>query len=1217
MRILRVHINNLNSLRLKSTIDFTESPLAGAGIFAITGDTGAGKSTILDGITLALYGKIARSKDVKEVMSFGAVECHAEVEFAVRENRYLAGWRMHRARGKEDGNLIGPSREIAKWDDKKQEFIPIAEKIRDVDHMIEQIAGLDYERFSRSVLLSQGDFAAFLRSDERERSDLLERITGTEIYTAISIAAYDRYREENQQLEALQEQLRQLDLFQEELVTADQLSTQESTVQNSNNQLEGLRKRMQRFERWQQLQTRKTELEQEHVNLTTRLEASKEERSRFERSKQLRPLVGLLEEEKNLTDRVLDLKTQNEQLQAIQVTDSTALSGLDETHKKQEEQLRTLKEQLSERSVVWDKTTTLDRELNAIAERLAGLQAQLAEHNQELTHLEEQQSKQAQEQKNRLEEQADLLAWLKANKGLAGLAEALPGIEQLREQLLRDYQSLNKLQQEQLANQEAISKWEQQQLELAEALRSATERKNEIDQRFRSLLPEEFDPSEREAVQRLTQAIDSLQEQRRVFGQLAEMDKEYQQLLQEQMQYDERLQELLTQQALASKEVLSLVDQQEALRPDLGYKRDIYEQQQLIANYEKDRQSLKPGDPCPLCLSTDHPFHDHPVTPYVDKAKEELDALQQQAENLLLQERKWLREEAELNREIESLRGNELEAVQGRLQQHLQKIESYERRMMDLLTEPTDDMPTERGSVLLQRLKRVEGQLTNWQQVRGELEALSLQLTELRQEEQRVGKEQALAEAKLEASREQGVRLQEQQTQAEKQMQAIVAEANRALSPFDQKFDLETAKSMFSALRSQAKEYREKSERSLALERDLAVLDTQLENQAVNLEKQRAIRTKSEKEIAELAQRNARQKEERISLMGEKVVADEQAVFQESIDQQEASMSELAQQRTQLREKVVAQKSLIEEKGKEKHVAENSLAKIQDKLDQALKKLDFAGVSAARQALLSPEDEEAIEERLKGLDLQQAEWERSRKEWKQEDEQLGLTTKDVEEAKNLNLQIKEAEASLAQQQQQLGQLKEKYDQQEKRKQQHQSLLDRINQQRQVFNRWAQLNEVIGQADGKKFRTYAQGLTLQKLVALANHHLTQLNGRYLINKKIDADLALEIVDTYQADNRRSMFTLSGGETFLISLALALGLSDLAGRNVQIHSLFIDEGFGSLDENSLDLALSTLENLQSSGKTIGIISHVKLLKERIGTQLQVQKQSSGFSTLQVIG
>ena len=128
MRILRVHIYNLNSLRIKRTIDFTVSPLSDTGIFAITGDTGAGKSTILDGITLALYGKIARNKDVKEVMSFGAVECHAEVEFSVKGVTYMAGWRMHRARGKEDGNLIGPSREVARWDDKKQEFIPPGRK---------------------------------------------------------------------------------------------------------------------------------------------------------------------------------------------------------------------------------------------------------------------------------------------------------------------------------------------------------------------------------------------------------------------------------------------------------------------------------------------------------------------------------------------------------------------------------------------------------------------------------------------------------------------------------------------------------------------------------------------------------------------------------------------------------------------------------------------------------------------------------------------------------------------------------------------------------------------------------------------------------------------------------------------------------------------------------------------------------------------------------
>ena len=157
----------------------------------------------------------------------------------------------------------------------------------------------------------------------------------------------------------------------------------------------------------------------------------------------------------------------------------------------------------------------------------------------------------------------------------------------------------------------------------------------------------------------------------------------------------------------------------------------------------------------------------------------------------------------------------------------------------------------------------------------------------------------------------------------------------------------------------------------------------------------------------------------------------------------------------------------------------------------------------------------------------------------------------------------------------------------------------------------------GSADGKVFRAFAQGLTLKKLSELANRHLLQLHGRYLLHKPNDQDLALEIVDTHQANNIRSIHTLSGGESFLVSLALALGLSDLAGRNTQIKSLFIDEGFGTLDESALDLAITTLENLQSKGKRIGIISHVTALKERITSQIQVQKQGSGFSLMEIVG
>src|SRR5690606_8411420 len=117
------------------------------------------------------------------------------------------------------------------------------------------------------------------------------------------------------------------------------------------------------------------------------------------------------------------------------------------------------------------------------------------------------------------------------------------------------------------------------------------------------------------------------------------------------------------------------------------------------------------------------------------------------------------------------------------------------------------------------------------------------------------------------------------------------------------------------------------------------------------------------------------------------------------------------------------------------------------------------------------------------------------------------------------------------------------------------------------------------------------------------------------KSPQEDLKLEIIDIYQADAIRPMSTLSGGESFLVSLALALGLSDLASRKTQINSLFIDEGFGTLDEETLDIAISTLENLQANGKTIGIISHVEALKERIATQIQISKQPGGSSKIKI--
>ena len=162
-----------------------------------------------------------------------------------------------------------------------------------------------------------------------------------------------------------------------------------------------------------------------------------------------------------------------------------------------------------------------------------------------------------------------------------------------------------------------------------------------------------------------------------------------------------------------------------------------------------------------------------------------------------------------------------------------------------------------------------------------------------------------------------------------------------------------------------------------------------------------------------------------------------------------------------------------------------------------------------------------------------------------------------------------------------------------------------------------MNELIGDATGKKFNDFAQDLSLSQLLVLANKRLGDLSDRYRIDKPTESeDDGLVAIDEHMGGQRRSVKTLSGGETFLLSLSLALALSDMASRNVEINSLFIDEGFGTLDPETLDQTLDTLEKLQAeSSKTIGIISHVDSLKERIATQIQLKRHGQGYSTLEI--
>lgn len=181
-----------------------------------------------------------------------------------------------------------------------------------------------------------------------------------------------------------------------------------------------------------------------------------------------------------------------------------------------------------------------------------------------------------------------------------------------------------------------------------------------------------------------------------------------------------------------------------------------------------------------------------------------------------------------------------------------------------------------------------------------------------------------------------------------------------------------------------------------------------------------------------------------------------------------------------------------------------------------------------------------------------------------------------------------------------------------RARQGQALRD-IEQFEKTVRQWQNLRELIGSADGKKFRNFAQGITFDVVIKHANEQLQRMSDRYLLIRSQKEVLGLEVIDNYQAGEIRSTKNLSGGESFIVSLALALGLSSIASEKVSVDSLFLDEGFGTLDEEALEMAIETLSQLRENGKLIGVISHVQALKDRIGTQIEVVVQNGGNSSL----
>ena len=279
---------------------------------------------------------------------------------------------------------------------------------------------------------------------------------------------------------------------------------------------------------------------------------------------------------------------------------------------------------------------------------------------------------------------------------------------------------------------------------------------------------------------------------------------------------------------------------------------------------------------------------------------------------------------------------------------------------------------------------------------------------------------------------------------------------------------------------------------------------------------------------------------------------------------------------------------------------------------QGLEQEAFADERSFLQACLPAEERESLgrlSQELHAARMELAGRGRAAREHLATETAKALTTKNREELGQDLAVLEQHQAALQQEQ---GSCLQRLADNDRLRQEQRVLVERIEQQERVFEQWSALQELIGSADGKKFRNIVQQMNLELMVAHANRQLVKMTDRYLLEVG-NGTLELNIRDNYQAGELRSTKNLSGGESFLVSLALALGLSQMASRTTRVDSLFLDEGFGTLDEDALDTALSTLASLQQRGKLIGIISHVQGLKERVPTQIEVLPIGGGRSRI----
>lgn len=1245
MRIVSVRIRNLNSITGDWTIRLDGPEYEAGGIFAITGPTGAGKSTILDAVCLALYGSTPRldkvTKSSNEIMSRQSTDCMAEVRFRTMHGEYLCSWSQNRARG--SGNLQQPRHRL--YD---REGRALAEKTTDVTALVEKLTGMDFARFTQSMLLAQGRFATFLLADGDKRAPLLEKITGTGIYSEISRRVHEMSREEEKKLDALESELAAQDLLsveEEESLTRERQELQEQASALGKREL-ALTEELACIEQAEALEKEAAALASEREELKSGQERFLPEAERLDtatRAASLSPALEALrirrEEQRRDEEKKAALAEELPRLEAQENAEKSALTT-------SRTALSAEREAVDKARDLWKRVRAVDTELDARRRDVAALDLELETRRTALEQREKEQQAAAQAQKKAAEALALLGRSREASAADAALADAVGAMETRLTRLLEDEKALGDAQS---ALKKHALRLEEQETALAGCRRSAEAlfgalseadaKLEEARKNFAALLGGRDVPAcraHRDALSARLAALEKALEA--ASARAAHLSRA-----------DALTAEAQTLELTVRKEESELA----ACRERLNALRETLALKAKIRSYEEERKRLREGSPCPLCGALHHPFAEGlPDTPDEDEAQ--LAGLERTMESLAAalaghrrdavhaengraeaaaaaeeQTRRLRFAAAALSPALAAalLPCDDENAEKGAEQASfpaenedasgvLPPAEAWENDMLRALA------LTERAPALVPLLERLRSEhakkLEEAEDLLCRLDAQQQAGRRLAEDTERLRRMYGKAQDDVQTAERESLRLGTEKEALEKDVAARARKTTEEASVLSRElsaFDERGADSM--ELSSAVRRLALRRDRYAELLAEEAAARDALAEQTRRLAvgAQALASAKNEYAAASENRKNRAQALEALERSRQEIFG-----LRSADDEEKAAtgrLRALEEQTDKLRESLEnASRALARGRSDAASLAERLLQRAQalKDMEAALEKHlaaeHFSSEEACRAALLPREEMEKLEaerralaERAAGLDAREAALAARR-----ENQRSPLSSREETERSMAETRTLRENALRS-----LGSLQEKLKANAARKSQAARLREKREKQAALCRRWAALNELIGSADGKKFRNYAQELTFRRLIIMANRQLSFMTDRYLLVHSKEEALTLNVIDRYQADAVRSSRNLSGGESFLVSLALALGLAQMASRNVRVDSVFLDEGFGTLDEESLGTALDMLSSLRQKGKMIGIISHVQAVRDRVSLQIRVSPRGNGKSSL----